>query len=243
MRIIALLSAVLTGISLFLFLKSLSRPLEPETREVLVAAEDIQPNQLISTEMLAVKNLPVEAVHPMALQKVGQAVGLVSESKITAGEQILSSELLEVGAADSSSLAYSISPGMRAITLEVDQFSGLAYLIEPGNRVDLIAELPGPEEASEEDGAGTNKTVIYSRLLVEDSLVVAVDSVLSGKGATSKKDKAADYTALTIQVTPEQAMEISLAKAAGSLNVVLRCPLDDEITGLPNCTVETVLSR
>ncbi len=86
-KIIALLSAVLTGISLFLFLKTLSQPLEPETKDVLVAAEDIQPNQVISADMLAEKKLPVEAVHPMALREISQAVGLVSEAKITAASR------------------------------------------------------------------------------------------------------------------------------------------------------------
>ncbi len=149
-----------------------------------------------------------------------------------------------MGSSDSSSLAYSILPGMRAITVEVDQFSGIAYLIQPGNHVDLIAELPAPEEKTEETSTtATPKTIIYSMLLMEDRLVLAVDSIMPGSGSKPLEDETQPYTAVTIQVTPEQAAQISLVQATGSLNLVLRSPLDDANRALPSCPIEPVLSR
>ena len=76
----------------------------------------------------------------------------------------------------------------------------------------------------------------------ENIKVLAVDSVLDSTG------KAGDgttpgYTTITLEVTPGQAMEISMAAYSGTLRAVLRSPLDDEAKKYKSITLNKVLNH
>lgn len=238
-KILALISAVITAVLLYNFLTTLSEPAQVEVIKsvVITASVNIQPNTLITQDMLKTTKFSVEAIHVDAIKETKLAIGKVSSSEIMAGEQILSSKLISAeGGNGNGTLAYEIKKGTRAITIGVGNLSGLAGMIKPKNTVDIIAQL----QKTPAQPNGEEKAMDYTTMLAENITVLAVDNVLSQDGKSSNEDGVA-YTSITLQVTPKQAMKISLSEYKGQLRLILRSPLDDNITSLPSITFDDLI--
>lgn len=233
-RLLALLAALATAVLLFLFFNSLGQTAELPKTGVYVAAERIPANVPIVETMLAVTQLPDEAVLPDAIKDLNNIIGKVARSEIMVGEQILGAKLVAPGQAQSAStLDYTIEPGMRAITIAVDSVAGLAYMLAPGNHVDILAQYQVELEIN-----GETKSQQVATLLVENIPILAVDYVMAEGGKTGQAEKT--YTTLTLQVTPAQALDLSFSEYVGGLRAILRSPLDEGTNDLPNVTIEDV---
>jgi pilus assembly protein CpaB len=162
-------------------------------------------------------------------------LGKVSKSEIVAGEQILNGKLVSAGDADSGELAYAIEPGMRAVSIAVDNMTGLSGMLKPEDRVDIISDY------DRKDASGN--TISYTTLVAENVTILSVDSVLAKEGKEPSEDGASPYSTITLQVTPKQAMSLSLSEYKGHLRAVLRSPLDDGKTGLPSVTLDSIAAN
>ena len=238
-KILALVSAAVTALFVFLFLSSLNRPAETATTSVVIAASDIPANIPITEAMIETKVIPTGAVVSGALSDKSEVIGKVANAEIFAGEQLLNAKLLSTGKSDSKTLAYVIKPGMRAITIAVDETSGVAFMITPGNNVDIIGEFVKTTNSAE-DGSESDK-ISYTTMVLENITVLAVDNVFY-KDGKANSDKPA-YTTLTLQVTPSQAMELSTAQFEGQLRTILRSPVDNKETKQPSLTLEDVMVK
>lgn len=227
-KILALLSAIVTALLLFVFLSSVIKFGGTDTTQVVTAAQDIPANTLITQEMLANTDVPTDAVLPGAITKASDVVGKTMKSDIYVGEQIISAKLIVPGETGNGSLSYAIKPGMRAITIAVDATSGVAGMIRPTDRIDLVGEF---------DSNGK----IYTDLVAEYLKVLAVDSVMDASGKAGDGTTVA-YATLTLEVTPSQAMELSNAVYNGTLRAVLRSPLDKEMKKYTSITLASVLN-
>lgn len=227
-KILALLSAIVTALLLFVFLSSLIEFGGSDISKIVTAAQDIPANALITEEMLASTEVPTEAVLPGAITKISDVVGKAMKSDIYFGEQIISAKIIVPGETSNGALSYAIEPGMRAITIGVDATTGVAGMLRPGDHIDLMGEY---------DVAGT----VYTDLVAEYLNILAVDSVLSETGKASDGTTAA-YSTITLEVTPQQAMEISMATSSGTLRAVLRSPMDEVLNNYPSITLANVLN-
>lgn len=238
-KVFALISAVIAAVLLYNFLTTLSEPASAEVVKagVITASVNIPPNTIITEDMVKITLLSVEAIHADVIKDTDFALGKVSSSEIMAGEQILSSKLISAeGGNGNGTLAYEIQPGTRAITIGVGNLSGVAGMIKPKNTVDIIAQFQKKEPQPD----GKEKDIDYTTMLAENITVLAVDNVLSQNGKSTNED-GETYTSVTLQVTPKQAMELSLSEYKGQLRIILRSPLDDNITSLPSITFDDVI--
>lgn len=239
-KIMAFISAVAAALLLYFFLDSLNRGQKTETFMVLTAALDIPANTPISDEMMTMAELPVEAVVAGAISDPTKAIGKVCESKIFTGEQLLSSKLISAGDSASKTLAYAIKPGYRAMTIAVDVTTGLSNMIVPGNHVDLIGDFLIQNKSAAGTAAVSTSVdkISYTTMVLEDITVLAVDNVLSEGGKLNSE--APEYTTLTLQVTPSQAMALSMAQFEGEIRAILRSPLDEKKAYLPSITLDQI---
>ena len=116
---------------------------------------------------------------------------------------------------------------MRAITLEVNEVSGVAGMLVPGCRVDLVTTLPG--EAGQ----------MVGRTIARNLQIVAIGRHISDAGKDEAPDAAPART-VTILATPRQAQTIDLAGHIGSPRLVLRGSRDSRLdlqTDLDGVTV------
>lgn len=238
-KLIAIVSAVIVAVLIYNFLNELSKPtvVEITKAKVVVATQDIMPNIPITAEMLTVAEMPEEAVHLQSVKNTEDVVGKVTSSKIMLGEQVLSSKLITPGeSTPDGTLAYSIEPGMRAITIAVSDITGLSNMIMPDNKVDII----GQYSVSVLQPNGEEKEIDYSVMLLEDVRVLAVDG---NKTEQEKKSSETAYSSITLQVTPLQAMETSMSEFKGNLRAILRSPLDEGTTSLPALTIDNIIFK
>ena len=118
-------------------------------------------------------------------------------------------------------LAAALKPGMRAISVAIDDVSGNAGLIQPGDYVDVlltqqIATSPGATSS-------TDKTV-EAETIAERVRVLAVGTAFTRPKDDDKKPSEANSRARTVtfEVTPRSAEVVTVAAHLGSLSLALR---------------------
>lgn len=179
----------------------------PQT--VLVAAIDIPARTTITPNMLQQRTLPSSAIEPDALQQPIQAAGQLSLITIPAGSEITASK---VGRPQDVGLPVRLAPGKRAVSISIDKVKGISGMLEPGDRVDIIA-IP-PRAGSEMPQAAA---------ILRGIRVLAVGSTLENASATPSPDEA-NSTTVTLEVTPHQADLLAAADANTQLRLALRSP-------------------
>ena len=117
---------------------------------------------------------------------------------------------------DRGFLAAVLAPGTRAVSISVDPVSGVAGLIWPGDRVDLILV-----QESGLEGAPVSQR-IFSEIMLADVRVIAIDQLIA-QGASSA-DGTTGHLArvITLQVTDEEAQRIAVGTRLGKLQLTIR---------------------
>lgn len=186
-----------------------------QTVELLVAARDLAPGDVLSPVMLGTAKWPKSAAPPQHMPAAGvdpaSLVGAVVRVPVAAGQPLTASQLAPRG--EQGVLAALITPGRRAVTIPVSAAAGLAGLVGPGDRVDVLmtASLPGSGR-------------VVGLAVVEDVRVLGVDRRLRG-GASPDADE--PPSTVTLEVTPQQAEAVAVAQELGRLSLALRAPAPD----------------
>jgi pilus assembly protein CpaB len=150
-----------------------------------------------------------------------ELVGRTVCAQIVKGQPVLESMLAPEGTA--SGLQALVPPGMRAMTIEVNEFSSVGGMITPGSRVDVIGTMPV-------DGRGENMT----RTIAQNVLVKAVGQTTGRVNDKGEEEKAAK--SVTLLVTAKQAESVQLASLSGRPWLTLRGGNDSAIASLAGTT-------
>jgi pilus assembly protein CpaB len=221
--IIALVVAVLTGWLTLNYLSSIQRSsaVNNQPTEILVAAQEIPARVPITAEMLAKATRPAAAVEPDALSDPSKVIGALSLITIPAGSTIT---LSKVGHPADVGLPVRLTPGMRAVSISIDKVKGVSGLIEPGDRVDVVA-IP-PKSTAVPPPAST---------ILRGIRVLAVGPLLESTSATPPPE-AQVFTTITLEVTPKQVDLLEMA----DLNTVIRLALRSPREPLNSAPVEAL---
>lgn len=240
LKLIALLAAVLVGLGLYRFLQELQKPQEVPHTTVVVAAVDIPENTQITEEMLTLRSISDDSLLADYITDPESVIGMVLTGDLFAGEPVTRARLVRLGetASDRNTLAYMVQPGMRAITIFVDQDTGLVNFLKPGNRVDILANYSHEDTriVLNEESRLEYVQIPTTHLLAQNITVLAVGSVMDKAGT-------AEYTAVTLEVTPEDALNLDAVDWWGGLRLLLRSPLDDEIIEVGLVDEKTVYAQ
>ncbi len=180
-----------------------------QQRAVIVAASDISARTTITNEMLKRVVVPASAAEPDALADPGPAVGSLALISIPAGAEVTASK---VGRPADVGLPVRLSPGMRAVSIQIDKVKGVSGMIEPGDRVDIIA-IP-PRQGNEPPPAAA---------ILRGIKVLAVGASLETTSATPSPQEQ-NSTTVTLEVTPREADLIAMADTNATLRLALRSP-------------------
>lgn len=181
---------------------------ETNIAQVVVAAFDIEYGQTVAAEQVKLAAWPKDSVPEGAYTSVEAAVGKLASMAIVKGEPLTDRRVVEnLGG---SALANLIEPNKRAMTVRVNDVVGVGGFLLPGNRVDVIATRRGRG-----DDRAETKTVL------QNLKVLAVD-----QQARTEEDKPVVVRAVTVEVDPKEAEILTTATAEGTVQLVLRNPLD-----------------
>ena len=195
--------------------RAAAEPAKPEAaKAVLVAAADLAVGSFVQAESLRWQEWP-DVVVPASYLVRGQAdessfVGAVVRQPLTAGEPVTATAVVKPG--DRGFLAAVLEPGMRAISVPIDEAAGNAGLVLPGDRVDLILTQTVNVD---NDPAGARRV---SETVLEDLRVIAMGRRLtSGEGEEGQASRTA-----TLEAPPAAVERIALAGELGKLALSLR---------------------
>lgn len=211
------------------------------TAPAVFAVREIPPRTPITDGMLVVKQVPVDARHPLALEEISGARGQITRVPIAAGEQVLRTKIADQVRDVGFSAA--IPEGKRAVAVGVTEVVASGGLLAPGDNVDVIGLF---EVYVEKDGLsagrrssnnpwdtagrdqGDKPKVFTAVTILQNVQVLAVaknSDVTLESGADAKKKSSGrpeDAKSVTLAVTPEQAAKITLAEEIGKIRLALR---------------------
>jgi pilus assembly protein CpaB len=198
-------------------------PAVPVGPKVLVARKDLPVGQIIDAESLTFQPWPKEMVGAAYYTEgapdadMSKLLGTVVRYPVTAGQPLTRGAI--VGPNDRGFLAAALGPGMRAVTVPVNQTSGVAGFVFPGDRVDLML-------TQEVAGGGDGPALKVTETVVRNIRVLATDQRTDSKGEDGKT-LVKTFSNVTFEATPRIAEKIAVAQSVGSLSLALRSIADN----------------
>jgi pilus assembly protein CpaB len=225
-----LLVALLAGGAAVLFASRWMLAQASASGQVAVAAVEVEIGARLVPEMLRLVTWPAGSVPPGAFAELAPLDGRVVKTSVTRGEPILEGKLAPAGT--KGGLSAVVADGKRAMTVRVNDVVGVAGFTLPGNYVDIMVNTQN-EGSKRGDQDQTISKIVLERILV---LAIAQES-------SRDETKPRVVNAVTLEVTPEQAENLDLARSVGTLSLVLRNQVDPRPVATDGATKSTLLKE
>lgn len=183
------------------------------TRPVVVAAADLDIGAALGKDDLRVIDWPANAVPAGAFGGPNEVLGRGLILPVIQNEPILPNKLASKDAG--AGLPPAIPPGLRAVSVRVNEVIGVAGYVLPGTHVDVVATV-SPNEKQED---------MTSKVILTNVEVLAAGTKIERE---TEKGKPIAVTVVTLLVNPDEAERLTLAATQGKIQLALRNPLDRE---------------
>jgi pilus assembly protein CpaB len=192
------------------------REVEVAHTYIAVAARNIPNGTRLSEKDVKLVAWPSKSPVEGGFAKVEDVVNRGLVAPVYENEPLIERKLapLEAGAG----LPPSIPPGMRAMSVKVDEVIGVAGFVLPGTRVDVVVTIRRQ--------TGNTAEEAMSRTVVSNVLVLTAGTKYDQDQAKEPQNS----SVVTLAVNPADAERIALASAEGKISLALRNPLDVEPT-------------
>ena len=177
--------------------------------EVVVAANDIPVGSKVAEGDVKLVRFPVADLPSNIFHLKTSVVGRGAILPIARGEFFLPNKL--AGENAGSGMQSLIPPGMRAVSVRVNEVIGVAGFVVPGTRVDVL--LTGNPSGAPEQQTTT---------VLENVAVIATGQKLERNTAGEPQLT----PVITLLVSPDDAQKLTLATSQGKIQLALRNPLD-----------------
>jgi pilus assembly protein CpaB len=181
-----------------------AKPLATQT--IVVAKQALRFGTQLDATMLEEMRWPSAAVPTGAFTKIDDVLkggGRVVLAAIEANEPVLALKI--TGAGQRATLSALVKPGMKAVTVRVNDVEGVGGFVLPGDRVDVVLTR------QIDKGAATTEVVL------QNTRVLAIDQTADDRAA-----KAAVAKSITLEVSTVDAQKVWLASSVGNLSLLLR---------------------
>lgn len=181
--------------------------------DIVVAAHPLPVGTKIEPDAVKLAHWSRDVIPPGALTDPSAVIGHYVTKEIVENEPIVAGRLF-TGQKTAGVMPLLIPPGMRAMSVPVDEVSDIAGFVQPHARVDVLVAL----------GAGEAGPKPLSKIVLENVEVLAVAQEIE-----QKKDEPEVVKVVTLLVTPEQAERLALASREGTLRLAMRNYTDHTI--------------
>jgi len=176
------------------------------TQTIVVAKEPLRFGTQLNASMLEEVSWPQQALPAGAFAKISDLLNGGSRvvlSAIERNEPVLALKI--TGAGQRATLSALVAPGMKAVTIRVNDVEGVGGFVLPGDRVDVALTRQ------------VDKGSASSQVVLQDAKVLAID-----QSADERSTKAAIAKSVTLEVDTVDAQRLSLAASVGNLSLLLR---------------------
>lgn len=210
-KLLLIVAVILGLITTFFFVKYMNQFEEVSTVnedlvDVVVVRSEIKKNQIITRDMLALKQLPKLGLHPQAITNIDDVVGRFALTDMVEGEVLLPHRSVSV-AAESKMVSRKIQEGQRGVSVEVNMVQSVSNLIEPEDYVDVFHTKP---ETSTEPAVTT--------LVLEKIRVLAVERRMVEEDS---EHPYLEYYTVALEIKPEDRLKLVHANQTGAITLVL----------------------
>ena len=180
---------------------------------VVAAARTLPIGSMVTAADVKLIAWPERTVVPGAFTKVEDVVSRGLVAQVLENEPLTQSKLAPVGSG--AGLPPTIPPGMRALSVRVNDVVGVAGFVVPGTHVDVVVTM--------RDGSDSATRVVVSNVQV----------LTAGTRYDQDKSKSGEpipTSVVTLLLTPDDSARVVLASTEGQIMLTLRNPLDVEPT-------------
>src|SRR5438094_5021275 len=189
----------------------------PQPRDLITvaaAAHDLAIGRRIQADDLKLVTLDRKDLPRGVFVKTSDVVDRAVAVPIVAGEIVLNGKLAPKGSGEG--LTALIEPGMRAVSVQVNEISGVSGFLQPCTRVDVLFTR------TFSNGDAATITIL------QNVKVIAYGRQLDPSAKLDPRDTTRP-TVATLLVTQEEAQKVVLAQQRGRIQLVLRNGLDDKV--------------
>ena len=178
---------------------------------VVVASRDLLRGDVLRADALTEMRWPANSVPEGAFASIADILGDGSDERrvrrsMVSGEPVLAEKVSGFGGRDT--LGETLAPGKRAFSVRVNDVSGVAGFLLPGDRVDILLTR------QLDDGGNRN---LATDVILQNVVVLAIDQLKDEQREQPQVARTA-----TVEVTPEEAQKLALAMQVGNLSLALR---------------------
>lgn len=196
---------------------------------VVVAAREIPLGTLITADHVRVVQWPVASPVEGAFTRVDEAVDRGAIMTLAPNEPLTEAKVAALGVG--AGLSPTITLGMRAISIKVNEVVGVAGFVVPGSRVDVLVTIEPPDQE--------NRRNSETRIVTSNVQVLTAGTRIDQD--TAKEGKPIPSTVVTLLVSPEDAERVALAQNEGRITLTLRNPLDMEASSTSGAKMASLL--
>lgn len=214
----SLIAGVVLGVVAVLLMALYLRSEKPvaasqQLATIVVSGADFTAGMPIRPEMLKLAPWPTSSIPDGSFVNVNDIYrgsttpeDRVALKVVKTGEPILRTNISGFGGR--ATMSREVARGMRAVSISINDVSGVAGFILPGDHVDVMLTRQvlngGPEP-------------LATDVILQNITILGIDQLVD-----QQHDKPQLARTVTVEVTPEQAQKLALAQQAGSLSLALR---------------------
>jgi pilus assembly protein CpaB len=213
---VAVLMAGIASFGVYIAVRSMPvREVEIARAQAVVAARPLQVGMLVTKDDVKVVPWPAANQVPGSFTEIERVVNRGVVGSVAENEPLTEGKLAAVGSG--AGLPPTITEGMRAVSIRVNEIIGVAGFVIPGTRVDVLVTVQGGQEGQKEEP--------QTRAVLSNVQVLTAGTRFDQERAT-KDGKPIKTSVVTLLLTPQDAETLTLAAAKGSIMLTLRNPLD-----------------
>jgi pilus assembly protein CpaB len=211
---------------------AVSERLAVPVKQVLVARRDIPVGKMVVVDDLRWQDWPENSPsasfieHKSSPQALQQAVGAIARVSMVEGEPLTSGKFVQPG--DASFMAALLTPGMRAVGVEIAPESAAGGFILPNDRVDVMMtrELDTEGKSSGMSAVRTDMILANVRVLAIDANYGPPTTQVEGKDASGAQGAVMVGSRATLELSQVDATLLGSADKAGDISLALRSVTD-----------------
>ncbi|WP_051919169.1 Flp pilus assembly protein CpaB [Basilea psittacipulmonis] len=178
----------------------------------IVADRDISAGTILTTQMLSLREIPAEFKQSssFAASALGAVENKILQKDLKRGDLILQAHL----SANVKPFSHSVGTGRRAITIPIDELNSASGMIVPGDLIDLYVSFE------------------YQKKRITAPLLQGVLVMATGKQNRyiAQEGREESYDTVTLDTSPEEAVQLVAARESGEITAMLRNPQDKHIS-------------
>jgi pilus assembly protein CpaB len=215
--VVAVLMAGIASFGVYMAVRSMPvREVEIARAQAVVAARPLAVGMLVTKDDVKLVPWPAANIVPGSFTEIERVVNRGVIGSVAENEPLTEAKLAAVGAG--AGLPPTITEGMRAVSIRVNEIVGVAGFVIPGTRVDVLVTVEGGQE-------GQVKQEAQTRVILNNVQVLTAGTRYDQQRAT-KEGQAIRTNVVTLLLTPEDAETLTLAADKGRIMLTLRNPLD-----------------